>query len=217
MGPIKVVIYDCDGVLFESKGANEAFYNRILDRFDLPPMRTDQLDYVHVSTAEQAVDYLFQGTGLTEEAQAFRLEELDYNEFVSLMRLEPQVKETLNALRPKYLTAIATNRGLTMPRVLKDHALEDLFDYVVTSMDVKEPKPHPECIQKILERFSVDPKEAVYIGDAESDRLAAERSGTHFAAYRNPALPVKLHMQEHREILDMLDHKEKPEKGGDDL
>ena len=217
MGPIKVVIYDCDGVLFESKTSNEAFYNCILERFDLPPMRPDQLDFVHVSTAEQAVDYLFQGTGLAEAAQAFRLEELDYNRFVPLMRMEPQVKETLSVLRPKYRTAIATNRGLTMPRVLKDHALEDLFDCVVTSLDVKEPKPHPECILKILDRFSVDPKEAVYIGDAESDRLAAERSGTHFVAYRNPALPAKLHMLEHREILDLLDHKEKPEKGGADL
>jgi phosphoglycolate phosphatase len=58
----KVIIYDCDGVLIDSRESNQAFYNHILDRFGLPPLTPAQLEAVHVKTAEQAIDYLFAGT-----------------------------------------------------------------------------------------------------------------------------------------------------------
>ena len=34
---IKLVAFDCDGVLFDSQQANIAFYNTILAHFDRPP------------------------------------------------------------------------------------------------------------------------------------------------------------------------------------
>ncbi|HEX9949261.1 MAG TPA: HAD hydrolase-like protein, partial [Thermodesulfobacteriota bacterium] len=42
---IKVIIFDCDGVLFDSKEANIAFYNQILSQFNLPPLTIAEVEY----------------------------------------------------------------------------------------------------------------------------------------------------------------------------
>ncbi len=204
MRATKVIIYDCDGVLFDSKASNEAFYNHILDRFDLPPMAPHQLAFVHASTAPEAVDFLFAGDPRREAAQAYRLS-MDYGPFIPIMRLEPHVREVLRALRPRYGTAIATNRGPTMPLVMREHGLSDLFDLTVTSLDVRSPKPHPECLWKILAHFEAASREALYIGDSEVDRLVAERADVPFVAYKNPCLRADHHMADHQEILAWLD------------
>lgn len=204
MPDYKVIIYDCDGVLIDSRRANEAFYNQILARFGLPPLTSEQLEVVHVSTARAAVDFLFQGSPHRDAAQAYQLT-VDNDPFIALIRLEPHVREVLERLRPARHTAIATNRGRSLPLVLKRLALEQLFDLTVSSFDVSFPKPHPECLLKILAHFAVAPRQALYIGDSELDRQTASAAGVPFAAYQNPLLEAAHHLKDHLDLLKFLD------------
>lgn len=82
----QAIIYDCDGVLIDSREANRAFYNDILAHFGRPPLTEDQLDFVQVSTSGQAVDLLFQGTPFKNAAQAYQLT-LDNEPYISRLRL----------------------------------------------------------------------------------------------------------------------------------
>lgn len=200
---IKVIIYDCDGVLIDSRRANAAFYNHILARFGLPPLSPEQLDFVQVSTSQEAIDHLFQGNPRLAEAQAYQ-RHLDNRPFISLLRLEPHVREVLTQLRPAYRLAIATNRGKSLPLVLEQLGLTDLFQLTVTCYQVRRPKPHPECLWKVLRHFQVKPEEALYIGDAEVDRLVAAAAGVPFVAYKNPNLQASHHLQDHLELLQVL-------------
>jgi len=203
LGPLKVIIYDCDGVLIDSRRSNAAFYNHILERFALPPLSPRQLDFVHTSTAQEAIDHLFQGTPWRAEAQEYQ-RVMDNRPFLSLLRLEPHIRETLGALRPAYHTAIATNRGKSLPLVLKELGLQALFDLTVNSYEVERPKPHPECLLKILQHFQVAPAEAIYIGDAPVDLMVSRRAGVTFGAYKNPELDAGFHLQDHLDLLKIL-------------
>jgi len=200
---IKVIIYDCDGVLIDSRGANAAFYNHILEKFGLPRLTPRQLDFVQSSTAPEAVDFLFQGSPWREEAQDYQ-RNIDNRPFLHLLRLEPHVREALVTLRPAYHTAIATNRGKSLPLVLETLELADLFDLTISSYEVAKQKPHPECLFKILEHFRVEPGEAMYIGDAPVDQQTARRAGVTFAAYKNPYLEAGYHLQDHLDLLRIL-------------
>ncbi len=200
---IRVIIYDCDGVLIDSRRANAAFYNHILARFGLPPLSPQQLDFVQCSTAIEAIDLLFQDTPWRDEAQTYQLA-MDNRPFLTLMRLEPHVREVLVSLRPAYRTAIATNRGKSLPLVLNELGLVDLFDLTISSYEVAKQKPHPECLLKILEHFRVEPEEAMYIGDAPVDLLASRRAGVTFVAYKNPDLEAGYHLQDHLDLLKIL-------------
>lgn len=200
---IKIIIYDCDGVLIDSRGSNTAFYNHILEKFGLPPLTPQQLDFVQFSTAQAAVDLLFQGSPWREEAQNYQ-RSIDNRPFLALLRPEPHVREVLAALRPAYHTAIATNRGKSLPLVLEELGLADLFDLTVSSYDVTRQKPHPECLLKILEHFRAAAAEAMYIGDAAVDLEASRRAGVSFVAYKNPGLDAAYHLQDHLELLEIL-------------
>jgi len=202
--PKTVIIYDCDGVLIDSRESNRAFYNDILAHFGLPPLTEEQLDYVQVSTSGQAVDFLFQGTTCKDAAQAYQFT-LNNEPYIARLRLEPHVREVLAALRPHYRTAVATNRGRSLALILKHFHLDGLFDLTVSSYDVSLPKPHPQGLLKILEHFQAPSQAALYLGDSEVDRLVAQRAGVDFIAYKNPILEAPFHLEDHLDLLALLD------------
>ena len=79
-----VVIFDCDGVMFDSRQANINYYNNILNQFDLPSMPEEKEEYVHMHTADESVQYIMDGTSYFEEAQKYR-KTLDYTPFINDM------------------------------------------------------------------------------------------------------------------------------------
>jgi len=198
-----LIIYDCDGVLIDSREANRAFYNDILAHFGLPLLTEEQLDYVQVSTSGQAVDLLFTDTPWKDAAQAYQLT-LDNEPYIARLRLMPHVRGVLAALRPHCRTAVATNRGRSLSPILEHFHLNGLLDYTVSSYDVAIPKPHPECLFKVLDYFQAPPQAALYIGDAEVDRLVAGRAGVPFCAYQNPGLEACFHLMDHLDLLRFL-------------
>lgn len=56
----------------------------------------------------------------------------------------------------------------------------DLFDAVITSDQVSLPKPNPESINVIIDKFGLDVQETIYIGDSEGDSVAAKMAGVAF-------------------------------------
>jgi len=193
-GKIRVVVFDCDGVMFDSGQANEAYYNQLLSHFGKPKMNIEQCRFVHMHTASQSVAHIFKDDPRAQEAEAYR-QQMSYFPFVSKMHREPYLKRLLAYLRPSYKTAIATNRSDTMGRVLEEHGLEGAFDLVVSCLDVEHPKPAPDALFKILDHFSVSAQEAVYIGDSEIDQRTAKAARVPFIAYKNRKLSADCHIE----------------------
>jgi HAD superfamily hydrolase (TIGR01509 family) len=190
---ISVVIFDCDGVMFDSRQANINFYNHLLKQFGLPPMSEDSVPFVHMHTADESVRHLFRGTPYMEQAQVFRMQ-MDYGPFIKDMILEPGLEELLKVLKPQFGLAVATNRSNTIEPVLESFGLKGYFDLVISSLDVKKPKPHPESIFKILDHFKVTPQNVFYVGDSAIDDETAKASGVHFISYKNRDLEADYHV-----------------------
>lgn len=188
MNKTRAVIFDCDGVMFDTKEVNRIYYNRILRHFGIPDMTESQLDKAHMDTARNAITDLIQGRHDLDEVLDFAAS-LSYNELVPYMIIEKDLKTVLLKLKENGLiTAIATNRTTTMPLVISHHGLEGMFDLIVTTKDVKNPKPAPDQLFKILEHFGLHPDEAIYIGDSEYDQLASKAAEIRFFSFRNSKL-----------------------------
>ena len=204
MKKISAVIFDCDGVMFDSRQANINYYNHMLAHFDLPPMSEDEADYVHMNTADASVRHIFRKTPHMEEALAYK-KGVDYTPFIKDMIIEPGLKGLLEKLKPDYGLAVATNRSNTIGNVLKRNGLDGYFDIVVSSLDVKNPKPHPESIFKILDFFGIEPAESIYIGDSPVDDLTAGAAGVPFTAYRNRSLEADYYVDFLRDMPGIID------------
>ncbi|MCJ7682861.1 MAG: HAD family hydrolase [Desulfobacteraceae bacterium] len=202
------VIFDCDGVMFDSRQANINFYNHLLERYGLPLMNEDRVAFVHMNTADKSVRYIFHGTPFTDEAQAYRMQ-MDYTPFIRDMVIEPGLKNLLGKLKPRVGLAVATNRSNTIEEVLEQNGLSGFFDIVVSSLDVENPKPHPESVHKILDFFDIGPDQAVYVGDSVIDLDTAKAAGVCFIAYGNGNLESHLRAGNMEEIEQILTEIEK--------
>ena len=198
------VIFDCDGVMFDSRQANINFYNHLLNRFNLPAMEEQQVPFIHMHTADESVQYLFRGTTHLEEAQAYRMH-MDYTPFLKDMVIEPGLMELLQWLTPKFGLAVATNRSNTIEEVIVGNGLSGFFDIVVSSLDVQNPKPHPESLFKIFDFFEIGPSRALYVGDSLVDQETARAAGTPFVAYKNSSLEAAYHVNALEEIRKIVE------------
>lgn len=197
------VIFDCDGVMFDSRKANINYYNYLLSRFNLPPMSAEKIDFVHSYTADESVRHIFEGTPYLDQAMEMK-KGVDYTPFIRDMVIEPGLKDLLKELKLDFGLAVATNRSTTIGRVLEYHNLSGIFDIVVSSLDVKKPKPHPESLIKILKFFNIRPENAFYVGDSLLDCRSARSAGIIFIAYKNPKLDADHHVNSMKEIFEVV-------------
>ncbi len=97
----------------------------------------------------------------------------------------PGVADALQTLSGRVRLAAVTNTavmGEADVRALLDTAGLDLFDAVITSADVGVAKPDPAPLHAALRRLDVTPDRALYIGDRDDDRAAAQAAGVTFVA-----------------------------------
>jgi len=178
--PVRLVVFDCDGVLFDSEPANLAFYREVLRAADAPPTpESDEAAY-HSLASAQLFERMFGHDPVTLARVQAVAKATDYAPFFPLMQPKPLLRETLATLKRKYPLAMATNRGQTTRGVVQSFGLGEFFDLAVGVLDVARPKPWPDMLLLCLEHFGVEAAESVYVGDQKTDLEAATAAGMHF-------------------------------------
>jgi HAD superfamily hydrolase (TIGR01549 family) len=200
---LSLIIFDCDGVLFDSAPANVAYYNAVLERLGRPALTEEWARRAHFLSSYQLYEAMFgAGSALDEEARRVG-REVDYDPFYKLMRPMPDLERVLGGLKQHYRLAMATNRGGTVRGVVREFGLDRFLELSVGAHDVAHPKPHPDMIEKCLAHFRVLPPAAVYVGDSETDHQAALAAGVHFVAVGG-ATPGEHRIRDLRELPEML-------------
>lgn len=203
MSHIKILAFDCDGVMFDTRAANQAYYNDILAYFGRPSMTPDQFLYAQMHTVDQSLAMLFPDPGELAAAHD-RRRQTGYEPYLHQMEMEPDLKPLLARCHGRLKLAVATNRTDTMNRVLAIHGLESCFDLIVTARDVPRPKPHPDPLLRVLSVFEASPDEMLFVGDSDLDAQAAQAAGVLLVAYNNPSLAGAYHVRRLREIEDIV-------------
>lgn len=203
---VKVVVFDCDGVLFDSREANIHFYNHILKKFNAGFVKPEQVDYVHTHSVRESIYYLIEDTAKANEAFEYA-KTVDFSSFFPYMALHNSVVSCLKNLRDKgYRIAVATNRTASTREVLQHFKIEGFFDLVVCASDVEHPKPHPDMLKKIMLYFGVSPHNVLYVGDSGVDEECARRAGVYFMAFRNSHLKADAHVEGFDDLCRLLDN-----------
>lgn len=186
MSRVRGVIFDCDGVLFESRQANLAYYNAIFERCGFPLVGEGETGKVHICHTAATPQVFAALLGAEQAQQALAVaRKLDYRQFIPLMVPEPDLQEVLQQLGEERSLAVATNRGKGIQDLLAHFGLDKLFATVVSSADVARPKPHPDMLLLAAERLGLQRCELLFVGDSELDGQAAEQAGIPFVCYKN--------------------------------
>ena len=84
----------------------------------------------------------------------------------------------LKYLKKKFNLAVFTSKDkLRSNKILKKYRI---FNYILTSDEVKKGKPHPEGVLKIIKKFGVSKKNTIYVGDSLYDLNCAKKSGVKY-------------------------------------
>ena len=91
----------------------------------------------------------------------------------------PHVAATLRQLHARgLLLTIATSRGhQSVCQFIHTFHLNHIISYVVGAEDVTLAKPHAEPVSKTLAHFSLEPADAVVVGDTHFDILMGRNAG----------------------------------------
>lgn len=204
MNGIRGIVFDCDGVLFESRRANLAYYNTVLKHFGEPPVEESDYAKSHLCHTAASADVFMQLLGEERTPKAISLAaDLDYRQFIPYMEPEPGMKEALSRLAGSYPLAVATNRGESMPSILEHFGLSGFFQTVVTSRDVEHPKPAPDMLHEAARRLQYSTNELLFVGDSELDQAAARAAGMPFAVYRGN-LQADMRIEHHGELVELF-------------
>ena len=204
---VHCVIYDCDGVLFDSFEANTRLYNDLCAMVGRGPLMEDEMKYVHTHTVFEAIHFIFgKENDLEKKAlDILKQKEIDLKNYIDYLKMEPHLVEALEKLKEKgMLRAINTNRTTSMKYIMERFNLWPYFEMVVTALDVEHPKPHPESIEKIIRELHLDREEAVFIGDSDVDQQTARSSGIKFIAYKNKDIGNDALIEDHLDVIKLL-------------
>ena len=177
---LELVIFDADGVLFESAESNTAYYNAIFAAIDEPPLSPEE-ERACIFMAAMTV---FELRAREDPAKLARMREvartIDFAPFFRLLRPPFELRPFLLELKRRYRVALATNRSATTHGLIEHLGLDGVFDAVASARDKVRPKPAPDIVCLCLERAGVAPERAVYVGDSQIDVEAASGAGAHF-------------------------------------
>jgi len=173
---IKAIIFDLDGVLFDSTNSWIKVEERIAKKLKVSLPKKEIHWQLFGKSAKERMTILFPKH--KEEAISLFFGK-ERQVFLSGFKLFPDTRSLLKFLKNKNLkTAIATGIDKNALNMLLDkNRIWKLIDTTITSEEIKKEKPDPSILLEILKKFKLKSREVLYIGDATSDIETAKKAG----------------------------------------
>lgn len=176
------IIFDMDGTLTQTNQLIFDSFNHIAETYQGKRFSEPEITAMFGPPEEGAL-VAIAGESRIATALAQYLEFYRANH-ARLAKVYPGIREILELVKSKdRKIALFTGKGTSTTMItLKEFGLADYFDMVVTGNDVTRHKPSGEGILKILDRFGLEPREALMVGDSVADLRASREAQVSMAA-----------------------------------
>lgn len=175
---IKAMIFDFYGVICYEVGSNwyktrppKELVAELKEKYDAP-------SDIGAISEEEFFEGIAPSVNLTrEEVRA---------EWIDASKIDKELMIYIEQLKKDYKIAICSN---TAPKIFRDtlqsNNIENIFDVVISSSEVKMIKPNPDIYLYTLKELEVNPEEALFIDDRESNLEGAKAVGIKSILYKN--------------------------------
>lgn len=175
--PVKAIIFDCFGVLYNDAfkdflqrnakaiNGNDGYYYDLANKSDTGQISDD--DFYNA---------LRQISG--EDPAALK------REFHDTHHLNQGLVQLIRQLKPHYKIGMLSNSGRDMlNEFMAEHNITDLFDIVIASSETPFIKPQREIFELIADRLQLPFEDLYFIDDSAANTVAAQSYGMHAHTY----------------------------------
>lgn len=212
----KLIIFDLDGVLIDSRELHYDALNKALEKVDSKYLisREEHLSLYDGLNTTKKLKMLTERKGLPisvydqvwkdkQEATFNLIRGFNKNYFLSSLFLEIKKKG--------YKIAVASNSiRETVKLSLISIGLIDSIDYFISNEDVKRTKPYPEMYWKCMSEMNALPKDTIIVEDSHIGRQGAMDSGAHLLPVENSQeVSSERMIKRLRDMMEMIEGKSK--------
>lgn len=176
----KIIIFDMDGTLINSSKDITSSINYVRKSKSMPPLAESFVSAAINSKRSELSKILYE----TEEYCTIDRENFEkhyFHECIKTSHLYNGIKESLELLKTDgFNMSVATNAPTKYAlRMLGHLKIDHFFDNIIGACKVKDPKPHPEMINFILNNYDYNYEQsckAIMIGDSHVDIVAGKQA-----------------------------------------
>lgn len=177
----RAVVFDLDGLMFNTEELYQYVGGEILRRRG-KAMTGELLDAMMGRPGSVALQIMIDAHELqdTVDGLARETDEVFETLLDDRLKLMPGLVELLGELERAGLPkAIATSSGPDFVRNLLDRfSLASRFQFILTSADISQGKPHPEIYLLAATRFGLRPEQLLVLEDSQNGCRSAVAAGT---------------------------------------
>lgn len=166
----KIIIFDLDGVLIDS-----------IPNMKIALKKTSSFLKINLNFEEYRkylglpFEQIMKNMGFYKKIPLIKKKYIFFsNQNIEKIGIKKVNCTILKKLKKKFKLAVFTSKDAK--RTKKILSKYELFDYVITSDDIKRGKPNPEGLKKIVKFFNLENKDAIFIGDSIYDYKCASKA-----------------------------------------
>ncbi|KAI8914594.1 HAD-like domain-containing protein [Gorgonomyces haynaldii] len=191
---VKLIIFDLDGVLIDSRELHYEALNRALEEVDpryVIPLDEHLTKYDGRPTTAK-LNMLTAEKGLPKELHdtVWRLKQEKTFEVINdTFKFDDRLRMVLSGLKQRGYTLYCASNSIfkTILLMLLRKGLLEFFDYILSCEDVLHPKPAADIYIQCMRRENLDCREVMIVEDSQVGRRAALLSGAHLCPVENPS------------------------------
>ena len=178
---MRLIIFDLDGTLIDSKNDIADSVNYTLKSLHLPSLQ-NSLIYSYVGNGvlpllEKVISCSNKKSNLENALKVFRKHYEEH--LLDSTRLYPGVMEILKHFSDVNMGLVSNKPERFVKKILKGLNVDCFFSVVIGGDSLKTKKPEPEGVNMIRNRFGVNLHETVIVGDGGVDIETGKEAGIH--------------------------------------
>lgn len=210
---IKAALIDMDGVLYDSMPFHASSWHKLFTQLGVTNSNPDEYYLYEGMKGSDTIGMILkrelQRETTEEERREIYAQKADLFHRCGEAPMMPGAADMLNALKEKGLVTVLVT-GSAQKSLLNnlDRDYPGFFpkERMVTALDVKNGKPHPEPYLRGLEKASVDASQAIVIENAPLGVRAGKASGCFTIAVTTGPIPIEAFEKEDADLIfpDMI-------------
>ena len=177
MKNIKLVIFDVDGVLIDSKKNMQLSWEKLCKKNKINVKFEKYFQNIGIS-----FDKILNRLKIFEKQKYLeRNYFLNSKKFLSKIKPYNRTNSVLNYLQKKYILSIITSKNKKNTKIfLKKFFPKIQFSLICTPTNKLRSKPYPDLFNYTFKRLKISRKNSIFIGDTFHDLKASKNAKTNF-------------------------------------